>query len=672
VENAAVAAVFAEMSDLLSIVGGDPYRARAFRQTGRIIEQLRRPLAELFRDGRLDEIRGLGAGSIERIADILQTGTCADHQRLLHRVPRELRALLTVRGLGPRHVQLIHDRLGVTTLDQLEMAARSGLLAAVPGIGTLTVDTVLRDLDARRQAPPDRMILSDALALGALCVAWMLDDPHTIRAEQAGSARRRAETVGDLDILVLSTAPDVSSARFVAFPDVRQVLRRGEGRASVLVGENRVQIDLRLTSLSNWGAALHAMTGSQAHNVAMRVLAHRRRCAVSEHGVWERRVRGRGRGEENRRVARQLTSGATEVEVFAALSLPFIPPELREGAGELEAALAGRLPRLIELDSLVGEPGLRARTRADAIATGHAMARAGRRWALWVRSVDTVSSASDRRRFRHDAAMVSAATGLVVWPAVEVRLLDNGAVDERGAHADGFVVVADATPIPGHSRAAATARVTTAVHSGRVHGVTRVQGRVLPADPSGADVDLLAVLVACAHRRVYVEVSGEPDRPDLSAQGCRLATEVGALLALSARPREPADLERTRYALWQARRGWVTAASVLSTMSVEQVGRLWGVSSMPAPHTEFVSEESHHVDDVDAGAHAGHEALSAVPSEPEGLAAPHRRDELRQRLEAFLASGDDPELERLLETRGGHPLQAAFAMLAAFGASSTD
>jgi DNA polymerase (family 10) len=654
VDNAAVAAVFAEMGDLLSIVGGDPYRARAFKNTAQVIEALRQPLPDMLRRGQLKGVRGLGEGSVERIHSILRTGTCAEHQRLLQRLPLGLRELLTLRGLGPRHVRLAYEHLGVKDLAQLELAARSGQLARVPGIGPLTVERVLRDLERRAEAPPRRLLLRDALAVGDALVAWMLDDPHTIRAEQTGSARRRKETVGDLDVLVASTAPLSSSARFVRFPDVREVLMSGDARASVILEPHGVQADLRLVPVENWGAGLHYFTGSKAHNVAMRVRANSAKLTLSELGVWERRLRGGG--EENRRVAKQLTPGKDEADIFAALGVAFIPPELREGEGEIDAAVAGRLPRLVDDNDLLGEPGLRARTRADATAIGHALARTGRRWAFWVRSALDVADEESQRRFRRDAARVAQDTGLVVWPAVEVGLGRDGHVagdvDPGALREGGFIVVADATPLPGLSRDDATLRLLTAIGTGQLHGLTRVQGRALPDDGAGADIDLRTVFLACARHRVFVEVSGEPERPDLEAKACRTAGETGALLALSARPTSVDDVDRLCFALWQARRGWTTATSTLNALSVEHLCTC--TATMPVGADDASTDASTDASDGDdAGA----------TDDP--LFAPARRAELRTRLAAFLQGHDDDELRRALAQKGGHPLQAAFALLAA-------
>lgn len=644
-----MAAVFAEMGDLLSIVGGDPYRSRAFKNTARVIEMLRTPLPDMIRLGQLKGVRGLGEGSVERIQEILRTGTCTEHQKLLQRLPRGLRELLTLRGLGPRHVRLAHEHLGVTNLAQLELAARSGLLAQVPGIGPLTVERVLRDLETRTAAPPPRLLLQDALAVGDALVAWMLDDPHTIRAEQTGSARRRKETVGDLDVLVASTAPLSSSARFVRFPDVREVLMSGDARASVILEPNGVQADLRLVPVENWGAGLHYFTGSKAHNIALRVRANAAKLALSELGVWERKLRGRGRGEENRKIAKRITPGTDEADIFAALGLPFIPPELREGDGELDAALAGRLPRLVDDRDLLGEPGLRARTRADATTIGHALARAGRQWAFWLRPAVDIPDDDSRRRFRRDAARVARDTGLVIWPAVEVALTEDGRVDAAAFRSAGFLVVGDATPVPGQARDDATARVVTAVQGGQLHGLARVQGRHLPDDATGADLDLRAILHACARRHVFVEVGGEPARPDLEAKACRVAGETGALLALSARPVVVDDVARLRFALWQARRGWATAAATLNALPAAHLLRLTATAPPAAENDD---------DGVDSD--NGDEARDDDP-----LFLPARRTELRARLAAFLQGHDDDELRRALETRGGHPLQAAFALLAA-------
>jgi len=678
VDNDAVAAVFAEMGDLLAIVGGDPHRARAFRNTARIIEGLRTPLKDMLLLGQLKKVRGLGDGSIERIQHILQTGTCGDHQRLLQRLPTGLRALLKVRGLGPRHARLAYEHLGVSSLEALEVAARTGMLASVPGIGPLTVERVLRELDARKQAPPPRLPLAEALSVGDALTSYMLEDGNTILAAQTGSARRRKESVGDLDILVASSRPVTSSSRFVNFPGVTDVLVAGDARASMILASG-VQADLRLVAAENWGAGLHYFTGSKAHNIAMRIRANANKLALSEMGIWERKLVGRGRGDENRKVARRLSACTDELEVFHLLGLPFIPPEIREGEGEMDAAIAGRLPMLVEEHQLLGEVFLRARTRGDAVACAHALGRAGRRWALWVRPFEDVNDADARRRFRSDAVRVSADSGVDVIAAVVVAASAVAAINDDAL--DGFVVIADAGDADADSDDVDknTDALAAVVTGGRVHGLRRVLGRC-DARPDGRSLHHRALFLACAQNRVFVEVNGGAIRPDLDARRCRVATEVGALLGLTGAPMRAADVDVPRSALtlscWQARRGWATAAATLNGLT-PGVLRQHLRFPLAAPagvadiaHVALVADVTH-VAGLDtacakaSAADADEEEDADNTDDVDPLLLPHRRAELMRRLSSFLQGDtDDVELSTLLARRGGNALQEAFALLA--------
>jgi len=654
VDNADVAAVFQEMGDLLAIVGGDQHRARAFRTTARLIEGLRQPLKDMLLLNQLKDVRGLGPGSIERIRQILQTGTCPDHQRLLARLPRGLRELLQLRGFGPRHARLAHEHLGVQNLEQLEVAARSGLLARVPGIGPLTVERVLRDLEARKEAPPTRLSLRVALEVGAALVAWMLEHPGTIKAAQTGSARRRKESVGDLDVLCASTSPLLASAHFVSHPDVRDVLLQGDARASVLLASG-VQADLRLVAAENWGAGLHYFTGSKPHNIAMRIRANAHQLALSEMGIWERKLKGRGRGEENRRIARRISACTDEAEVFSNLGLPFIAPELREGEGELDAALTGRLPALIDEVHLRGEPHLAARTLDDAraILTGQRRAHGdgADRWALWLRPLEDVATPAARAKHRADAARASRATGTDVVAGALVAVDAHGAL--VGAVDEVDVIVADlgrGPHVPKQTKAEATARALAVIDSGVVRGIARLQDRAPPADVNGIDLDVRAVLAACARRHVFVEVRGA----ELSATTCRIATEVGALLAITGRPGDDGVVDddelaqRWRFGLWQARRGWCTPAQTINALTPPALRALLRLGP---PRT---------------AADAGEDAPAGDDVDP--LFQLERRSELMTRLAAFLqGEGDDPVLRRALERRGGNALAEAFALLAAGG-----
>ncbi len=665
VDNDAVAAVFAEMGDLLAIVGGDPHRARAFRNTARIIEGLRTPLKDMLIMGQLKKVRGLGDGSIERIQHILQTGTCAEHQKLLQRLPTGIRALLKLRGLGPRHARLAYEHLGISSIEQLEVAARSGMLSRVPGIGPLTVERVIRDLDAMKAAPPPRLPLREALAVGDALTRFMLEDGNTILAAQTGSARRRKESVGDLDILVASSRPALSSARFVTFAGVTDVLLAGDARASVILSSG-VQADLRLVAAENWGAGLHYFTGSKPHNIAMRVRANAHKLALSEMGLWERKLMGRGRGDENRKIARRISACTDEREVFSLLGLPFIAPELREGDGEMDAAIAGKLPDLVDDAQLLGEAGLRARTRADAVACAHALGRRGQRWALWTRPWRDVADGAARRRFISDAARVGADSGVDVVAGVVVDVADLGGI--AAADLDGLVVVADLGDASDGDADAQSAAVIDVVKSRRVHGVRRLMGRS-DARPEGRALHHRAVLLACAQNGVFVEVDGGAVRPDLDARRCRVATEVGAILALTGSPGTARDVDDERaglrLALWQARRGWATAPATLNALSPAHLRQVLHVAHAQVGGALTVDASDANDDSIDGG-DAG--AAEGDDDDVDPLLAPHRRLELMTRLSSFLQGDtDDAELLALLSRRGGNALQEAFALLSGLG-----
>ncbi|HEY1100931.1 MAG TPA: hypothetical protein VGF99_18475, partial [Myxococcota bacterium] len=581
-----------------------------------------------------------------------------DHQRLLSRLPAGLRQMLPLRGMGARNARLVFERLGISSVEQLEWAARNGVLAQVEGITPRTVERLINHLDQLRLGDAPRVLLADALEIGARLVSWMKDDPLVLRAEQTGSARRRKETVGDLDVLVATQQPRRVAARFVGFPGVKEVLLEGSSRASVIL-DSGLQADLRTVIVENWGAGLHYFTGSRAHNIQLRLRANRRDLSISEHGIYEQVLKGTKNSEANRRIARRMSAGTEEADVFHAVGLPFIAPELRNGDGEIEAADAGRLPLLVDDAHLVADHHLRASSAAmlSSLLQVLKLAPAPLAWVCWLRPLADVVDAAARARFRREARAVGERFGVHVFCGVECSVdVDGHAVIDDAVRADVDVVLADCSVPAGVEldEAAATKRLITLIESQRIDGLSRVLGRRLLVD-DGVALDLHAVLLRCARRGVFVEVSGEPDRLDLDFRGCRIARDVGALLGITARADDIVGIDRRRFAVWQARRGWVTPASVLNTLDVGAVRRRFGRGG----HTAIPDG------DVDL---AGPLTVTALPAaavvvERDGLEVPLSA-EMQARVQAFLMGGVDDELKKLLERRGGNALQTAFALLA--------
>ena len=361
VHNADIAKVFGQIADLLEIEAANPFRVRAYRNAARELEMLGVPAADMLARGEdLRELPGIGDDLAAKIAEIVATGSCKALEKLRHELPPTITQLLEIPHLGPKRVRALYDRLGVTTLEQLAEAARSGRIRALEGFGPKTEEAILEAL-AVHATTPARIERAIAAQYAEPLRERLARVAGVRQAVIAGSFRRARETVGDIDILVSASAAAPVMERFVRYDEVAEVLAHGETRATVML-RCGLQVDLRVVEPDSHGAALLYFTGSKAHNIALRRIAQSRGLKLSEYGLF--------RG--NRRSA-----GATEESVYRALGLPWIAPELRENRGEIEAARAGRLPALIERTDLRGD--LHVHTRAsDGHDTLRAMAGAAR------------------------------------------------------------------------------------------------------------------------------------------------------------------------------------------------------------------------------------------------------------------------------------------------------
>jgi DNA polymerase (family 10) len=361
VRNAEIAQVFEEIADLLEIQGENPFRIRAYRNAARLFRDLKREAADMIAAGEdLTELPGIGDDLAGKVREILETGSSEMLMRLHRQLPASIVELLRVAGLGPKRAKALHDKLGIKSLADLKRATESGRLKGLPGFGVKTEARIAASIAARQRAEP-RHLLVAVTPLAESIVAELGGVPGIEQVVVAGSYRRARDTVGDLDVLATAKSAGPVIERFIQHDSVDRVLAHGTTRATVVL-KGGLQVDLRVVDGASYGAALHYFTGSKAHNIAIRRLGQQRGLKINEYGVF--------RGE--RRMA-----GDTEESVFRSVGLPFIPPELREDRGEIEAAKEGTLPRLIEADDLQGD------LHCHAIATdGHdsiaAMAAAAR------------------------------------------------------------------------------------------------------------------------------------------------------------------------------------------------------------------------------------------------------------------------------------------------------
>jgi len=565
--NHEVAEIFSAIADLMEILDEDRFRVQAYRRASDAIRDLPAPLATYRDRGELEAIPGVGKAIAGKIGELLDTGELQYYNRLQEKAPPGVRELLRVPGVGPRTAGRLYRELGITSLAELKRAAEEGRLATLKGFGAKMIEGILQGISvAERQER--RMLLAHALETAEeLILALRTAAPALRQATYAGSLRRGRPTVGDLDILVaVDDAPAVVRA-FTTLPLVARVESAGDEKASILL-HNGTQADLIAVPPALWGSALQHFTGSKAHNIRFRELALARGLSFSEHGF--------------RRADGIVLTCATEEEVYAAVDLPWIPPELREDEGEFEAARAGALPRLVELSDMRADLHMHS-TWSDGRADIRTMAEAARARGYSHIAITDHSAyiglthgldAERLRAQRREIAALNAAYAAQGIPfrilcGVEVDMTPEGSLalpDDVLAELD--IVVASAHVQLRQSPEAATERLLRAVRNPHVDMIGHPVGRML-GSREGAPVDIDALARAAAEHGVLLEVNSGPTRLDLEGPAVRRALELGATIAINSDAHHPDNLDWIRFGVITARRGWASAAQVANTWSFE-------------------------------------------------------------------------------------------------------
>ncbi len=564
VHNADIARVFDEIADLLELDEANPFRVRAYRNAARVVGELRFEIAARITGGKeLPKLAGIGEDLGAKIREIAVTGTCALREKLGRKMPAGVTELLRIPGLGPKRVRVLYHELDVHSLPQLQRAALDGRLRALAGFGEKTERKILDAVEAQL-GTAKRWKLALAGEYARSLADYLRKGPGVSEVVVAGSFRRMKETVGDLDILVASADSQAAMERFAAYPEVKEMLAQGGTRSSARLASG-LQVDLRVVPRESFGAALHYFTGSKAHNIAVRRLAQERGLKLNEYGVF--------RGA--RRVA-----GETEESVFAAVDLPFIPPELREDQGEIEAARRGELPRLVELADLKGD--LHAHTRAtDGRNSLRDMAEAARERGLEYLAITehsrrvTVARGLDPVRLAKQLDEIdrvnSELRGIELLKGIEVDILDDGELDlPDSALARLDLVVAAVHSRFNLSRAQQTARILAALDNPQVSILAHPSGRLI-GEREPYDVDMLAILRKARARGVLLELNAHPERLDLNDVHCRMARDEGVLVAISSDAHSVLDFDNLALGVGQARRGWLEKSHVLNTRPLTEV-----------------------------------------------------------------------------------------------------
>ncbi len=565
--NPDIVHIFDEIADLLEIEDANPFRVRAYRNAARLVQGLSSDVKTMVEAGEdLTELPGIGDDLAKKIIEIVTTGHCSFLEKLEKQTPPALTELLKVPGLGPKRVKALWHELDVETVDQLTRAAREGRIRSVPGFGEKTETRILEALQAQIAAVP-RFPIAIAAPYAAALVHYLQNIPGVRRVVVAGSFRRGKDTVGDLDILATATADSPVMERFTAYEDVAEVLSQGTTRATVIL-RNKLQVDLRAVDESAYGAALHYFTGSKAHNIAIRRMGQDMGLKVNEYGLF--------RGKE--RIA-----GETEESVYAAVGLPYIEPELRENRGEIQAARAGHLPKLVAMDDLRGD--LHAHSKAsDGHYSVRDMAAAAKAAGLEYLAITehsrhlTVAHGLDPVRLRRQLDEIDALNteldGITLLKGIEVDILEDGSLDlPDGILGDLDLVVAAVHYRFDLPRGKQTARILKAMDSPHFTILAHPSGRLI-GSREAMDVDMPRIIRHARERGCFLEINAQPERLDLVDIHARMAKEEGVLLAVNSDAHSIHDFDNLHFGLQQARRGWLEKKDVLNTRTLKELRAL--------------------------------------------------------------------------------------------------
>jgi len=568
--DAQVAEVLQEIASLLEIKGENRFKVRAYQRSAEAVAGSSQSLDQVRAEqSGLRSLPGVGSAIAEKIEELLDTGKCSYHQELLAEIPATALEMLRIPGVGPKKVKLFMDRERITTIEQLEEAARSGRLRNLPGMGEKTEQEILRGIGHAREYSK-RTDLGLAWEIATSIMEQLRAGASIEQMEAAGSLRRMKETIGDIDILVTSSDPETVMERFVNLQLVTEVIMRGPTKTTIRTASG-AQADIRVVAPVEFGAALQYFTGSKQHNITLRDYAARHGIKLNEYGVF------RVKGDKETRIG-----GKTEEEMYAAVGLPLIPPELREDQGEIEAAREGRLPKLVELEDIKGD--VHAHTDwSDGRNSVEEMARAAKAAGYsYIALTDhspsqTVASGLkvDRllKRRKEIEAARKAVHGITILEGTEVDILRDGRLD----YPDKILAELDYVIASVHSgwkmdREAMTARIIKAMENPWVDCLGHPTGRLI-GQREPYEVDIEAVLQSAARLGVAMEISSDPIRLDLRDVHARRARELGVKLMIATDAHWTGSLSLLRFGVATARRGWVEATDVLNCLPLSQLRR---------------------------------------------------------------------------------------------------
>ena len=562
-KNREIAALFDKIADALEIKGETGFKVVAYRKASRILQDMTEDVETVAREGRLETIPGIGEGLAKKIKEYVDTGTMSKYREVMAGLPESLLGLLEIQGLGGKTVHLMHEELGVKDVDGLKRVIDDGSLAKLFGMGEKKVENIRKGIEARERVA-ERISICEAVAVADEALAYLSKAPGISRVSAAGSLRRMKETVGDIDILACGTNGAEIIRYFARNPNAVRVLAEGETKGSAVVraGETERQVDLRVVDAAEYGAALLYFTGSKAHNIKLRGLAKDRGLKISEYGVF--------------RGAKRLASREEE-DCYRVLGMPWIPPEMREDRGEIELALEGRLPRLVEASDIKGDLHVHTRASDGNLSLAEVVGLARKMGYSYIAICDHSQAA----KYAHGLAAGRLAAeieeieafnrtlkGFRVLKGSEVDILSDGSLDfpdELLGRLD-FVVAA----VHSGFKKNVTERMLKALENPHVRTIAHPSGRLI-SGREGYDVDLDRVIEAAARRGKALELNSYYDRLDLDELHLKKAKEKGVKITIGTDTHFADGLAMMRFGVGIARRAWLGKGDILNCLGAEEI-----------------------------------------------------------------------------------------------------
>jgi len=568
-ENQDFAKIFFEVAELLELAEENTFRIRAYQKAASNIENLSENIESIYKQGgikALEDVPGIGKSIAEHIEELIRTGKLKTREDLLKKFPKSLLEIVAVPGIGPKTAILLHKKLKIDTIEKLEKAAHDGTLEKLPGIRAKKIANILAGIELKKKSI-GRFSIGTALPYAEAIVEKLSKLKEVDKILPCGSLRRAKETIGDIDILITSKKPEKVMDAFVHLPQVVKVIAKGGTKTSVML-KNGMQADVRVVDPSSFGAAVYYFTGSKAHNIQIREMAVKKGLKINEYGIYK---------------GSKKLGGEDENDIFRIMGLKYIPPEIREAQGEIEAAKADKLPHLIELKDIKGD--LHMHTKAtDGSNTIEEMAAAAKKLGYeyiaitdHTKSTRVAGGLTEKEALAHlkkiDAANKKV-SGIKLIRGMEVDILPDGRLD----YPDSVLKEIDIVFASVHSnfkmsRTEMTKRIITAMKNKYVRVLSHPTGRLI-GQRDAYEVDLNEVLKAAKDTGTFIELNANPIRLDLDDIHCRKAKEMGILIVITTDSHASSQLELMKYGILTAKRGWLEAKNVLNTLPYEKLMKL--------------------------------------------------------------------------------------------------